>query len=161
MPLFTGQVSGGYAQRHMPQPIVSDGPWGEAIRYWLQRKNLSQQDVARMTKMPGNTVSRAARGFHVQTRVLGRIARALDVPLTDVLVSPVRRAMNEDRRRFVADVTEQVVRKLESPELLVTEQADIDRLKHEIGQATTAEETRERERQTGSQKRPPKKKIKK
>ncbi len=126
MALFTVTTRRDYAQGHMPQPTLGDGPWGEAIEYWLNQRRWQQADIVRAlealyppakgkkAKGNKNTVSTAARGFDCNTQTLRRIARALEVPLDQVLVSPLRRAANEDRRKLALDITEQVLRRMES-----------------------------------------------
>jgi transcriptional regulator with XRE-family HTH domain len=59
------------------------------------------------------TVSRIVRGFHTQTRLLREIADVLDVPLTAILLSPTEQIRGEDRRRMIAEITEQVYRIVE------------------------------------------------
>ncbi len=127
MALFTGTTRQGYAQAHnMPQPTLGDGPWGEAIEYWLKQRRWQQADIVRAlevlypstkgkkSKGNKNTVSTAARGLDCNTRSLRRIAKALAVPLDQVLVSPLRRAANEERRQLALDITERVLRAMES-----------------------------------------------
>lgn len=99
----------------MPQAEVSDGPWGEAIRYWLHHRKMRQADLAELTGIRANTISRATRGFDTTTRVLRKIADAFRVPIDLVLVSPDRKLANEDRRRMALEVAEEVLRKLEGP----------------------------------------------
>lgn len=114
MALFTDRQSTPYARRTMPQAPRGDGPWGEAIQYWLRARNKRQADLASDTGVRANTISRAARGFDTTTRVLRKIADALDAPLDSVLVSPERKLANEDRRRLIQEITELVVRTVET-----------------------------------------------
>lgn len=110
------------------------GPWGEALQYWLEQKNLTQADLVRLmqrrdklmhaaaggrrsTKLRAiqpNTISRIARGFHTQTAILERIADTLSVALADVLVSPARRLGDEDRRQYIEQITRLVVASLDA-----------------------------------------------
>lgn len=115
MTLFTTKPRYGYARPSMPKPKVGDGPWGEAIRYWMEVRKLSQADVVRSTKIQAKTVSRIVRGFHTQTRLLERIAvDALKVPLEVVLVSPERKLANEERRQLAREISEDVLRALDA-----------------------------------------------
>jgi len=106
------------AVQAMPQPAIANGPWGEAIRYWLSVRKLRQADLARPVSKGGtglraNTISRVTRGFDTTTRVLRRIATALDIPLDQLLVSPQRHHESEDRRRLAIEIAERVLRTLE------------------------------------------------
>jgi len=67
-----------------------DGPWGEAIQFYLRERRMSQAEICRMTKLTSNTVSKAARGFHTNTQTLTKIARALGVSLKDLMADPHR-----------------------------------------------------------------------
>src|SRR4029453_8408539 len=105
----------------MPQPAIANGPWGEAIRYWLAVKKLRQADLARPiaqggTGLRANTISRVTRGFDTTTRGLRRVAAAFDVPLDQVLLSPQRHHENEDRRRLAIEIAERVLRSFRSEE---------------------------------------------
>ncbi len=124
MALFTGRARRDYAGP-MPKPERGDGPWGEAIEYWMTQRRWRQADVVRAlevlfppktkkSKGYKNTVSTAANGFDVNTRSLRRIAKALDAPLDAVLVSPLRKAANEERLKLALDITGRVLRQLES-----------------------------------------------
>lgn len=110
MALFTEPQRATYAQASMPQPTFAHGPWGEAIRHWLQKKNMSPADLARATGIQANTISRARRGFHTTTRVLEKIALAFKEPIEDVLVSPERRSALEDRKRIIQEAVEAALR---------------------------------------------------
>lgn len=107
------------------------GPWGEALQYWLERKNLTQADLVRLMQrrdklvqitksaprlrhMQPNTISRIARGFHTQTAILARIADTLGIALPDLLVSPLRRLGEEERRRYIEQITRDVLAHLEA-----------------------------------------------
>jgi len=124
MALFTERSLGGYAQRHMPLPRRAKGPWGEAIRYWLDKRQIQQADVVRVTGLTANTVSRATRGFHTTTRVLERIAFAIRVPIDQVLVSPVRKLANEERRALASEISEEVLRSIDERAGTVSETAE-------------------------------------
>lgn len=130
MALFTGMPSGGYPRGRMPLPEKSDGPWGEAIQYWLAFRGWKQADLIReiqkaepstsktdkKNKGNKNTVSNAALGRDCNTRTLRVIATALNVPLDAVLVSPDRKSANEARKQMIMEITESVVRKIEQPQ---------------------------------------------
>lgn len=98
----------------MPAPKTGSGPWGEALKYWLPRRDMRQSDLARETGIEEKTISSIARGFHTTTRKLERIAEVLKVPIDDVLISPARRLAIEERRRIAQDVAERVLRELEA-----------------------------------------------
>lgn len=136
MPLFTVRAPRDYAASHMPQAEMSDGPWGEAIRYWLNQRKMRQADLAGLTGIRANTISRATRGFHTTTRVLSKIAVAFRVPIDVVLVSPERKLANEDRRRLAVEISERVLRELEGPpragDISPTLQPTIDALEEAV-----------------------------
>lgn len=136
MPLLAGRYVEGYPRTRMPRPAYGDGPWGEAIRYWLTVRKLRQSDLVRLmrdrdpkdTTTP-NTISNATRGLPTTTRVLDKIARALKVPIDAVLVSPERKLANEERRQLIQEITERVVRTMESGPAVPAEPTaeDVDR----------------------------------
>ena len=125
MALFTGEVTQRYARASMPKPVSGDGPWGQGITYWLNRRGWRQADLQRAINEPANeppsdnpisknTISDATRGLDVNTATLRRIAKALDAPLDEVLVSPDRKDAREARKQLVLEITEKVVRDLEA-----------------------------------------------
>lgn len=104
----------------MPKALRRNGPWGEAINYWLDQRGWNQTDLRkairqRNASVSKNTIGNAARGFDVSTRVLGIIATALDVSLEAVLVSPNRRSAQEERKQMILEITERVARQLDFP----------------------------------------------
>jgi len=105
----------GYSRDSMPKPAIADGPWGEAIEHWLGVRKLRQADVVKLTGINANTVSRAARGFDCSTRVLRRIAIALDARLDEILVSPNRKVANEERDRRVTEAVKRALIEWEQP----------------------------------------------
>lgn len=125
MALFTSRVGHAYAQRHMPKPATGDGPWGEAVEYWLKEKKIRQADLARVTGIEPKIISKIARGFHTSTRSLARIAAALELPLDAVLVSPDRKSLLEERKGMILEITELVTRRVEGrpPPILSVEEA--------------------------------------
>jgi hypothetical protein len=157
MALFTGRSRADYPRVHMPKAATGDGPWGEAIEYWLNRKNWRQSDLLREihnlnahAKTSKNTISSAARGLDVSTRVLRVIAGALKAPLDSVLVSPERKLANEDRRRLAIEISEQVLRTIEGgagpsgpPPLSVDESVDAMRAAIREEEARAAAPTEE------------------
>src|SRR6185436_3496135 len=98
----------------MPQPKRGSGPWGDAIQYWLKRLNIRQSERARKTGLPANTISRPANGLDCQTRIIARIAKALEVPLEEILVSPARFAAAEARVQLAREIAEDVLRKVDA-----------------------------------------------
>ena len=115
MSQFTHAGLGRYPAE-VPQPRREDGPWGEAIQHWLNERKWSQADLAKATKIQPKTISQIARGFHTQTRVLEVIAKALDVTLDRVLVSPVRWGPTENRKLLVRNLFVQAIRLIETGE---------------------------------------------
>jgi transcriptional regulator with XRE-family HTH domain len=96
----------------MPQAKRDSGPWGEAIRYWLNERRWSQSDLARATQLQPKTISRIVRGFHTQTRLLEQIAAALGVALDRVLVSPLHGPQTE-RRALLRSMMTDMLRSFE------------------------------------------------
>jgi transcriptional regulator with XRE-family HTH domain len=99
-----------YSFPGMPQARRETGPWGDAVQYWLNHRQLRQADLVRATRIQAKTISQIARGFHTTTKLLGRIAAALNVPLDQVLVSPLKRGTMDDRRRLISGLMEDVLR---------------------------------------------------
>lgn len=104
----------------MPLPPRKDGPWGEAIKYWLVQRGWNQTDLRKAVRQRNasvskNTIGNAARGFDVSTRVLRIIATALDVSLEAVLLSPNRRSAQEERKQMIFEITERVARQFDFP----------------------------------------------
>ncbi len=168
MALFTGMSSGDYSRQHMPQPAKSDGPWGEAIQYWLDVKGWRQADLIReiqnlqkpeaavragkrkKSKGNKNTVSTACLGRDCNTKTLRIIATALGVPLDGVLVSPDRKSANEARKQMILEIAEKVARELEKPPAYATTHETplptIQQKVKELGQFTEDTEHAERTR---------------
>jgi transcriptional regulator with XRE-family HTH domain len=113
MGVFTHTERRGYSRGEMPQAKRENGPWGEALRYWLNEKKLRQADLVKGTKIQAKTISRIARGFHTQTRVLEDIARFLGVPLERLLVSPLRQRPNEDHRQRARALFQEFLREID------------------------------------------------
>jgi transcriptional regulator with XRE-family HTH domain len=131
----------------MPKPPSGNGPWGEGITYWMNRRGMRQADLLRAVvasdgkPISKNTVSDASRGLDVNTDTLRRIAKALDVPLADVLVSPERREHNEARRAMIIEIVERAMHQLDAAITAPTT--------HHVDAATRAvEEVIEHERAT-------------
>jgi transcriptional regulator with XRE-family HTH domain len=115
MALYTGGTGHAYARSHMPQAARGQGPWGEAVTYWLNYHGWSQADLARATGLEAKTVSTIVRGFHTQTRQLEKIAAAFKVPFDQVLLSPLRRLKDEERAKLAQDIAVRVMRELDNP----------------------------------------------
>jgi transcriptional regulator with XRE-family HTH domain len=126
MPLVAATRRNGYARVEMPKAKQGDGPWGEAIRYWLGVQNRTQADLVRLLNdkdfvkaykgrpVTAKTVSRIARGFDTQTRLLRRIAAALNLSIDVILVAPGRTLANERRIELARQISEEVLRTLEA-----------------------------------------------
>ncbi len=84
------------------------GPWGEAVRYWLFKRQLSQAAVARAVNVTTKTMGKIAAGHDISTKHLIAIAKFLGVPIIQVLISPERLA--EERLRAALDVTNAIRR---------------------------------------------------
>lgn len=111
-----------YADGRM-RPTAGDGPWGEAIIYWLKKRGWSQADLGRAASAIAkkdqatnlkNTVSNACLGRDCHTRTLRLLAAALNVPLDQLLVSPERKSDNERMRAVAVDIAERVLRQMEA-----------------------------------------------
>lgn len=151
MSLLMQETTGGYSRRHMPQPKTGDGPWGEAIRYWLKRLDLQQADLMRTIReldggTTSNTISNASRGLDCHTKTLRIIAAALNqvalqksimagVTLDDALVSPARQSELERLKRMVQEITERVVRQMTIPSLAAATHQTIPQASKSLGQA--------------------------
>lgn len=111
----------------MPIASRGTGPWGEAIRYWLEKRRLTQAELERLSAIRKNTLSRAKRGYHTTTRVLERIALALEVPFGDILVSPAHHQAAEERKRLAAEITDRVLR-----DVALSDERAAKTLEHEL-----------------------------
>jgi transcriptional regulator with XRE-family HTH domain len=106
MATFTAQSRRGYPPVPVTLPAKAPGPWGEAIDYWLKQKNMRQADLVRASGIDPNTISSIVRGFNTTTRLLWMIAKALQVPIDEVLLSPTRRTGSEAQKRMIAEAVE-------------------------------------------------------
>lgn len=113
MALLSNHVGRPYAHGLMPAVKTGQGPWGDAIKYWLPRRNMRQADLARVTGIEEKTISSMARGFHTTTRKLEAVAKAFGVPIDEVLVSPNRQLANEDRKREIQEAVEAALRNID------------------------------------------------
>ncbi len=141
MGLYTKTVAYVYARQRMTR-VLSDGPWGAAIRYWLDRKGWTQTDLRKESGVKKNTVSKATRGFDVNTSTLRQIAAGLKVSISDVLVSPTRRLAAEETRRMAIEAAEYVLNERRVSETPTPGQPDvtesIDQVKRVIRKAEHA-----------------------
>src|SRR3954466_11145302 len=101
MALLSAARGHAYAQCPMPAVKTGTGPWGEAIKYWLPRRNMRNADLARATGIEEKTISKMARGFHTTTRKLEVVALALKVPLEQILVSPEQQRAHETQELMI------------------------------------------------------------
>lgn len=129
MELFTGTATTHYPRGQMKVKTQGTGPWGDAIKYWLKLRGWVQADLVAAVKAleatadkpkgSKNTVSRAFRGLDVNTSSLVLIAKALDVDIEDVLISPLRQLANDERRKEIQviseSVTENIWRRMTAP----------------------------------------------
>lgn len=106
-----------YAQGSMPAVKTGNGPWGEAIRYWLPKRNMRNADLARATGIEEKTIGKMARGFHTTTRKLEVVAVALGVTLEEILVSPDRIRASENLERLIRDAVSAVLRESGSTQI--------------------------------------------
>lgn len=113
MALLLDGVGRDYAHARMAATKTGKGPWGEAIKYWLPRRDMRQSDLARVTGIEEKTISSMARGFHTTTRKLEAVALAFKVPIDQVLVSPNRQQANEDRKREIQEAVEMALRRMD------------------------------------------------
>ena len=114
MALLSAGAGHTYAQVHMPSTKFGNGPWGEAIRYWLPRRNMNQADLARETGIEPKSISSMARGFPTTTKQLEKVAIALKVNIEDVLVSPERREARVELARLIAGSVDVALRQHEA-----------------------------------------------
>lgn len=89
-------------------------PWGEAIRRLRELKKLTKKQLARTAKLSPTTYGLIERGEHTQTRNLEKIAAALQVDLSEVLVSPSVSMALEERRELAKEIAVDVLRVLDS-----------------------------------------------
>jgi transcriptional regulator with XRE-family HTH domain len=113
MRFFTHTARPSYSRDEMPQAKREHGPWGEALRYWLNEKKLSQADLVKGTGIQAKTISRIVRGFHTRTRVLEDVARFLGVPLERLLVSPLRQNPTADNRQRALALFQEFLREID------------------------------------------------
>lgn len=151
MTLFTATSADGYPRRHMPQPKTGNGPWGEAIRYWLKQRDMQQADLMRAIrdlrhKTTSNTISNASRGLDCHTKTLRIIATALNVSVDEILVSPSRQSDTERRKLMIQEITERVVRTMSSPVETTIDQAvqQLDRATEREKKEIVARQNRQR-----------------
>ncbi len=94
MGLLSRQATQAYANDLMSAPKTGKGPWREAIKYWLEKCDMTQAELARATGIAPKSISSMARGFHTTTQQLQKVATAFSarlprpVKLQHVLVSP-------------------------------------------------------------------------
>jgi transcriptional regulator with XRE-family HTH domain len=119
-----------YAHK-VPQAKRDSGPWGEAIRYWLNERRWSQSDLARATQLQPKTISRIVRGFHTQTRLLEQIAAALGVALDRVLVSPLH-GPHDDRRELLRGIITDTLRSFEFETPIAEETLNLAKRIHKL-----------------------------
>lgn len=128
----------------MKRPKSGDGPWGEAIQYWLVKRAVQQADIAREASIRANTMSRAARGLDTTTRVLKKIAAAFQVPVDDVLISPERRMVDKERQEMIRMAVEEALRRTAPQPTRITGDLLDAELQREEEQEATAERDKTR-----------------
>jgi transcriptional regulator with XRE-family HTH domain len=89
-------------------------PWGDAIRRLREQRKITRKQLAREAKLSVTTYGIIERGGHTQTRNLEKIAIALQVDLAEVLVPPRQSIALEERRDLVRQITEEVLRAVDS-----------------------------------------------
>jgi len=101
-----------YPSPQMPQPARGDGPWGEAIAYWLDRRQWLPADLIEAADgaISKNTVYEACKGKDVNTSSLRVIASLLNAPLDEVLVSPARLKARDQQREVIYEAVSAALR---------------------------------------------------
>jgi transcriptional regulator with XRE-family HTH domain len=95
------------------------GVWGEAIRALLRERGLTQVELARLAGINRSTVLHVMRGGHCETETLEKIARALEVDVAELFVTPLDIGIRRDRmiaavlRELSESVSSAVVHDLE------------------------------------------------
>lgn len=87
--ILGGQTTGKYmrAKDLATDPMLNEmpGPWGRALRYLRERRNLTRKAVAKRAGMTPTTYGRIERGHHTQTQQLQDLADVFEVPIEEVL----------------------------------------------------------------------------
>jgi transcriptional regulator with XRE-family HTH domain len=124
MAVLGESVAGDYSSPDMKAKLA-DGPWGAAVQYWLDKLRWRQADLSRATGIEAKTISTIVRGYDTTTRMLRKIAHALDreatlrtlpnrITFEDVLVSPERKSALELRKAMIQEITERVAREMDT-----------------------------------------------
>jgi transcriptional regulator with XRE-family HTH domain len=95
------------------------GVWGEAIRAVLAERGLTQVELARLAGINRSTVLHVLRGGHCGTDTLEKIARALEIDISELFTTPLDIGIRRDRmiaaalRELSEAVSNAVVHELE------------------------------------------------
>jgi transcriptional regulator with XRE-family HTH domain len=71
--------------------------WGEAIRGLVQERGLTQTELARLAGLNRTTVQHILRGGHCSTETLAKVARALEVDIAELFITPLDIGIRRDR----------------------------------------------------------------
>lgn len=95
------------------------GVWGDAIRTLLTERGLTQMELARLAGINRSTVLHILRGGHCGTDTLEKIAKALEVDVSELFTTPLDIGIRRDRmiaaalRELSESVSNAVVHELE------------------------------------------------
>jgi hypothetical protein len=129
MPLLLSDPEDDYAEGEMTSRKSGAGPWGEAIRYWMGERGIKSNkalaEKVRATdggKFTEKTAGNLVKGGTATTTTLRRVARALNVPIEQVLISPERRLVDTDREALdrIASIQAQRLHDIKSLEATLT-----------------------------------------
>jgi transcriptional regulator with XRE-family HTH domain len=135
-----------YAPAAVAEEQRPPGPWGDAIRYWLGHRNMPQAELVRRTRLGKGTIRRARQGGGTTTRVLWKIADALNVTIAEVLISPLHRFTEEERQRLAKAIAEH----LSEQKVNLSSEVwgpHLTRAVKELQEATVLEEAKRQQRQ--------------
>jgi len=73
------------------------GVWGEAIRAVLAERGLTQAELARLAGVNRSTVLHVLRGGHCGTDTLEKVAKALEIDISELFTTPLDIGVRRDR----------------------------------------------------------------
>jgi len=95
------------------------GVWGDAIRAVLGERGMTQAELARLAGINRSTVLHVLRGGHCGTDTLDKIAKALEIDISELFTTPLDIGVRRDRmiaaalRELSEAVSSAVVHELE------------------------------------------------